>query len=112
MQFHNRSRGRRAARLAALLSTASLAAIASSHSVQAQPMTAAATPAAEPEQVLITGSLIRGAVAIGAPVTQLGTVDFQQTGALTVSDLLKSIPSIQVEASTSIANAGGQINRA
>src|SRR3954471_6448074 len=39
-----------------------------------------------PEQVLITGSLIRGAMAVGVPVTSLRTLDFQETGALTVSD--------------------------
>src|SRR6266446_9427346 len=49
-----------------------------------------------PETVLITGSLIRGAVAVGVPVTNLSTQDFVTSGALTTSDLFRSIPSANV----------------
>src|SRR5499427_5244383 len=103
------SRFHLATRMAALLGSASLFTLATSGFAYAQ-----GTPAAQneaPEEVLITGSLIHGAVEVGVPVVQLGTIEFQQTGALTVSDLLRSIPAIAVEASTSIANGGGQINR-
>jgi iron complex outermembrane receptor protein len=95
-------------RAAAFLSTASLVAFAAAEAVAAE-VAAAAAPV---EEILITGSLIRGAAAVGVPVTALGDEDFQESGALTVSDVLRSVPAIQVEASTSIANAGGQINRA
>ena len=43
-----------------------------------------------PETVLITGSLIRGTTAVGAPVTNLSPQDFAQTGALATSDLFRS----------------------
>ncbi len=71
----------------------------------------AAVQPAPVEEVLITGSLIHGAPAVGIPVTSLGTEDFQRVGALTVSDLLRSVPAVQVVASTSITNAGSAISR-
>ena len=48
--------------------------------------------------MLITGSLIRGTVAVGVPVTNLSAQDFRQTGALTTSDLFRSIPQFNVGA--------------
>ncbi len=60
-----------------------------------------------PEQVLVTGSLIHGAVAVGAPVTSLGMADFVQTGSLTVADVLRNVPSVFVMASASVTNGGG-----
>jgi iron complex outermembrane recepter protein len=50
------------------------------------------------EEVLITGTLIRGAEAVGVPVTALGTDEFRQTGAITVSDLLRTVPAVNVTA--------------
>ena len=44
------------------------------------------------ETVLITGSLIRGTQAQGAPVTNLSPQDFAQTGALTTRDLFRTLP--------------------
>src|SRR5262245_9142144 len=105
----------RATKLAALLGSVPMGTLATCVSAYAQAgaaQTAQAAPMQVPEEVLITGSLIHGAVEVGVPVVQLGTIEFQQTGALTVSDLLRSVPAIAVEASTSIANGGGQINRA
>ena len=64
-----------------------------------------------PEQVLVTGSLIHGAEAVGVPITSLGGFDFVQTGALTVSDLLRSLPAVVVQGSTSITNSGASISR-
>jgi len=66
---------------------------------------------AAPEQVLITGSLIHGAESVGAPVTTLSDSDFKQTGALTVSDLFKNIPSVQIPASVNVTDGGGFIER-
>ncbi|MGH7487292.1 MAG: TonB-dependent receptor plug domain-containing protein, partial [bacterium] len=57
-----------------------------------------------PETVLITGSLIRGAPAVGVPVTSLRTVDFAETGALTTAELFKTIPAALVA-----PIAGGQV---
>ena len=49
-----------------------------------------------PEQVLITGSLIRGTAAVGVPVTNLSPQDFRTTGALTTSDLFRTVPQFNV----------------
>jgi iron complex outermembrane receptor protein len=90
-----------------LLGSASLLALGSVPAL-AQP---AATPvaAAPVEEVLITGSLIHGAPAVGVPVTSLGAQDFQQSGALTVTDVLKNVPAI-TQLSSSAAQTGGGAN--
>jgi outer membrane receptor protein involved in Fe transport len=62
----------------------------------AQAQTAQAAPMEVPEQVLITGSLIRGTAAVGVPVTNLSPQDFRQTGSLTGSDLFRTIPQFNV----------------
>jgi len=61
------------------------------------PPVAAPAPAAKvgqeiDETVLITGSLIRGTQSVGVPVTNLSPQDFAQTGALTASDLFRTLP--------------------
>src|SRR6478672_12242752 len=87
-------------RLASLLSSASFLALVGSVEAQAQQVAQAqmaqAQPEGVPEQVLITGSLIRGTVAVGVPVTNLGAQDFAQTGALSTADLFRSIPQFNV----------------
>ena len=56
--------------------------------------TASAPPTTQvPEQVLVTGSLIRGAAAVGVPVTTFGVEDFSAVGAFQTSDLFKNLPS-------------------
>jgi len=86
-------------KLTTFLGTASLLTLANAMAAQAQQVAQAQTAQAEPEvpeTVLITGSLIRGAVAVGVPVTNLNTQDFVTSGALTTSDLFRSIPSANV----------------
>src|SRR2546421_12744017 len=84
-------------RLTALLGTASFLALSTSLSVHAQQVAQAqmaqASPQEVPEQVLITGSLIRGTAAVGVPVTNLSPQDFSVTGALTTAELFRTIPS-------------------
>jgi outer membrane cobalamin receptor len=106
------SRANSAGRFALLLGTASFAILAASGSAQAQQM-AQAGGEQVPEQVLITGSLIRGTVAVGAPVTTLSQADFAQTGALSVGDLLTTLPALLNHVSSSFAAGGFQnfINR-
>src|SRR6187397_1671513 len=61
-------------------------------------------PAAQediPETVLITGSLISGAVSVGVPVSSLRTLDFVETGQLSLTDVLKSVPSLDIDAQSS-----------
>lgn len=94
----------RKARIAVLLATASVPAIALAGVANAQTadgapvqLAQAASPeAAVPEQVLVTGSLIHGAEAVGVPVESLGQQDFAQTGSVSVSDLLRTVPDITV----------------
>src|SRR4051812_40308929 len=113
MGTQSRKRTRPSHAIRGLLGTASLLAL-SSFSAQAQP--AAATqvaqviPAAAPvEEVLITGSLIRGAEAVGVPVTALGQDDFRQTGAVSISDLLRTTPDVEVVPSGAHIAAGASL---
>lgn len=99
---------------AAFLSSASLLTIATASGAEAQEVAQAQVSQTEeqlPEQVLVTGSLIHGAAAVGVPVTSLGDEDFKQTGALTIADLFKDVPSVVVIASPNVINGGGYINR-
>src|SRR5258708_40210639 len=87
------------ARLTTLFGTASFLTLATSLDAQAQQVAQAQMAQAQPEvpeQVLITGSLIRGTVAVGVPVTNLGAQDFKTTGALSSADLFRSIPEFNV----------------
>ena len=68
-------------KFAALMGSASLITLINALPAQAQQMTAQAQmaqaqPETAPEQVLITGSLIHGAAAVGVTVTNLGSQDF------------------------------------
>lgn len=101
-------RSKRALKYGALLQTASFFSLGYGTAAQAQPMTAA-TSMPLPEQVLITGSLIHGAAAVGVPVTALSDQDFHETGALTTADVLKEVPSLAVLPSNSATNPGGTL---
>src|SRR5256714_13150267 len=102
-------------RLATLLGSASLLSMAgamAAHAQQvAQAQTAQATPQEVPEQVLITGSLIRGTAAVGVPVTNLSPQDFAQTGALTTSDLFRTVPTVNVSPGAVAPQAGANSER-
>jgi len=62
-----------------------------------------------PETVLITGSLISGAVSVGVPVNSLRTLDFVETGRLSLTDVLKSIPSLDIDTQSSPTYGGGTL---
>jgi outer membrane receptor protein involved in Fe transport len=107
------------AKLASLMGSASVLTIAQTLSAEAQQVApgqmgapaqvAQAQVAAEeiPENVLITGSLIRGAAAVGVPVVNLNPRDFNVSGALTTTDLFRTVPSAIVQAGpVATANAG------
>jgi iron complex outermembrane recepter protein len=60
---------------------------------------AQATPAAsdgEPkdEEIVVTGTMIRGAAPVGSSIISLNATDIAKTGLLTTNDILKSIPAI------------------
>ena len=105
-------------KLTTLLGSASFLTLASSTSAIAQQMAQAQVAQAQmaqaaevPEQVLITGSLIHGAAAVGVPVTNLGTQDFAQTGSLTTADLFRTIPSANVSPGPVGTNANNNIGK-
>src|SRR5215831_7396260 len=102
-----------AAKLASLLGSASVFTIAQVIPAEAQQQNTQVAQAevaqAEevPENVLITGSLIRGAAAVGVPVVNLNPRDFNVSGALTTTDLFRTVPSAIVQAGpVATANAG------
>jgi outer membrane receptor protein involved in Fe transport len=64
-----------------------------------------------PENVLITGSLIRGTVAVGVPVVNLSPMDFANTGALTTADLFKNFPAANVDTGEAATASGARIER-
>src|SRR5262245_29285097 len=89
------------ARLVALLGSASLVTLANVIAGQERAYAGEADQVAQipeeiPENVLITGSLIRGTVAVGVPVVNLSPMDFAQTGALTTADLFKNFPAATI----------------
>src|SRR6185437_6467514 len=98
---------KRAVKYGALLQTASFFALANVLTAQAQ--TAQTAQMQVPEQVLVTGSLIHGAEAVGVPVTQLSVTDFHETGSLTVADVLKEVPSLVVLPSSTATNPGSTL---
>src|SRR5262245_2519319 len=80
-----------AARIARLLGATSLASLAAALHAAAQ-----TAPAPAVEEVLVTGSLIHGAPAVGVPVTAISAEDFRTSGSLTMGDLMRTVPSITV----------------
>src|SRR5216110_1747052 len=100
-------------KLALLLGSASLLTMAHAIAARAQPeQRAQAGPEEVPEQVLITGSLIHGAAAVGVPVTNLSPQDFAQTGALTTADLFRTVPTANVSPGPVATQSGANIERA
>ena len=86
-------------------------AIAVTGAAQAQGTAPAMTAQNEPpEQVLITGSLIQGAAAVGVPVTDLRAADFVETGQLTITEILKSVPALRIDAEASPTFGGGTLS--
>jgi len=91
----SRKRGSRTSNVAALLGSASFVALGSG-AAQAQVA-----------EVLITGSLIAGTQAVGVPITAVGEEQFLEQGAVTVADMLLSVPSVSVDASLTSLRGGG-----
>jgi len=92
-------RARRAKQLAVLFGTASVASLASSLAY-----------AQAVNEVLITGSLIAGTPAVGIPVTNLGPQDFAETGAISVLDLLETVPALTIPPTNSPAFGAGTLH--
>jgi len=102
----SRTAAHKSIRLAKLFGTASIAAMAAGGAFAQGQMVAQEEI---PETVLITGSLIQGAVAVGVPVSSLRTLDFVETGQLSLTDVLKSVPSLDIDAAPSPTYGGGTL---
>src|ERR1700680_2391114 len=98
------------ATLAALLGSASCVAWAATGVAQAQTKVQAKASTMPAEQVLVTGSLIRGTAAVGVPVTNFSTQDFLETGQLKLADTLKAIPALQIYQEESPTFGGGTLS--
>ena len=61
--------------------------------------------------MLVTGSLIHGAPAIGVPVTSFSNDDFKQTGSLTIGNLLGTVPAVYELTQNDVTAGGGFIAR-
>jgi iron complex outermembrane recepter protein len=98
-----------ASRIAALLGTASVSALGVAPAIAADGAAPVASAAAGSpvEEVLVTGSLIHGAPAVGVPVTQLGAEQFEKLGVVILNDVLKEVPAVQISASTARQANGG-----
>jgi len=98
--------------LAVFLGTASFLTISAAQAQQQTPVQTAQAQTEVPEQVLITGSLIRGAAAVGVPVTNLGNQDLIESGALTTGDLFRTVPAANVDPGPVATNSpAGNIER-
>src|SRR5579863_8918924 len=75
------------------------------------PVQTAQTTQQLPESVLITGSLIHGAPAIGVPVTSFSNDDFKQTGSLTIGNLLGTVAAVYELTQNDVTAGGGFIAR-
>ena len=104
----SRTRARSSARLAKLFCSTSIAAMAACGAAWAQGQMVAQDEI--PETVLITGSLIQGAVSVGVPVSSLRTLDFVETGQLSLTDVLKSVPALDIDAEASPTYGGGTLS--
>src|SRR5262249_15017404 len=104
-------------KLAVFLGTASLLTLSNALAGRDSALAGEAMVAAEaipdeiPENVLITGSLIRGTVAVGVPVVNLSPMDFAQTGALTTADLFKTFPGSNFSAGDIGTTAAARVDR-
>src|SRR3954467_12825247 len=76
-------------RICSLLAGASAASLLMAGAVHAQ--TAAAQ---EVEEVVVTGSSIRGAAPVGSNLVQVGQAEIQRTSAQTIQQVLRSVPAV------------------
>src|SRR6185503_3455750 len=75
-----------------LLGTTSLLLLANGRASAAEPLGSEPTAEEIPEQVVGTGSVVRGGAGVGVPVSNVAPQDFAMTGAITTSGLFRTIP--------------------
>src|SRR5262245_44080728 len=106
----SRRQRRASIRLANLFCSVSVAAVAAGGAAAWAQGQQVAQNEEVPETVLITGSLISGAVSVGVPVSSLRTLDFVETGQLSLTDVLKSVPALDIDAQASPTYGGGTLS--
>ncbi len=86
---------------------------------QAAPAEDEATEVEVPaEQIVVTGTILRGVAPVGSSIISVTATDIQRTGLLTTTDILKSIPQVtgigtgEASTNTSANNANLNISRA
>ena len=95
-----------------LFGSASIAVLAAANAEAAQQPAVPPAPAAAPapasaeEEILITGSLISGAPAVGIPVTGLNAEDLAEVAPLSIYQLIQTLPSIEARMSNSPSVGG------
>ncbi|MEO8114204.1 MAG: TonB-dependent receptor, partial [Phenylobacterium sp.] len=85
---------RRPARALGLMCGASVALMAAFTATSAGAQAATAAGSTEVGEVVVTGTSIRGAAPVGSSVVAVGQDDIQKTGAQTVQQVLRSVPSV------------------
>src|SRR3954469_7176354 len=92
----NRAEPARRTRSLALMCGVSmgLLAAAAASSAFAQAKAGASTDETELTEVVVTGSSIRGAPPVGSNLVAVGQAEIQKTGAQTVQQVLRSVPSV------------------
>lgn len=124
MNSSTAGRGGRARTIAILLAGVSVTGLALANGAraeEAQPIAslalaadaapaAAAAPAAV-QEIVVTGTHIRGVQAVGQPVTTLTDKEFKTAGAVTIGDLLQTVPEITMIADSNVINGGGYVAR-
>ncbi len=77
-----------------------------------------ATEADNPQDIVVTGTIIRGVAPVGSSIISVTATDIQRTGLLTTTDILKSIPQVtgigtgEGSTNTTANNANLNISRA
>lgn len=96
-----------------LIRTAVAAALASQYSLTAFAQTAATPPAEQMklEEVIVTGTNIRGAAAVGSEPIVLSSVDVERTGLASTADVLRQLPQNQTRVGNDVSFQGGTANQ-
>ncbi|WP_221773711.1 TonB-dependent receptor domain-containing protein [Novosphingobium piscinae] len=77
-----------------------------------------AAPAEDESEIVVTGTIIRGAAPVGSSIISVTATDIEKTGLLTTNDILRSIPQVsgiglgEAATNTSANNANLNISRA
>lgn len=95
----------------ALFASASVLALAGPASAQSTGSSAAqsseSSSGAASQEIVVTGTRIRGEAPVGSSLIQLGTTDIKQTGLISTADVLNTVPSI-LQLGSGNSYAGGQ----